>query len=217
MQFCTGILFRTNQIIKNHSKMNKMKKLSILSAVLLLLGVSAFSQEIDLSIRSNAFIGNPKNVSGPSNSVNKNGDLTEQELRNFDPQTRENFYSDFGYIPISNWETTDQFDKISFMKNNVLYTAYYDSNSELVGTISNASVADLPAGALQEIQKIYKGYTVGDVVYYDDNESNPTDMNYYGQLLNDDDDYFVELQSDKDKIVVQVNTAGEVSFFRTLK
>jgi len=118
---------------------------------------------------------------------------------------------------LSNWEVTDQFDKISFMKSNVLYTAYYDSNSELVGTISNASVEDLPAHALQDINKKYKGYSVGDVVFYDDNESNQTDMMYYGQQFDDEDKYFVELQNDKEKIVVQVNTVGEVSFFRTLK
>ncbi|MEJ0082234.1 MAG: hypothetical protein WDM78_15105 [Puia sp.] len=102
------------------------------------------------------------------------------------------------------------------MKNNVLYTAYYDGNSELVGTISNVSVADLPAHALQDINKKYKGYTIGNVVFYDDNESNESDMMYYGQRFDDEDKYFVELQNDKEKIVVQVNSVGEVSFFRTL-
>lgn len=194
-----------------------MKKLSIISAVLWLMAVSAMAQDVDLSIRSYAFTKNPNNVSDPSYSVNKKRDLTEPELKNFSSQTRANFYSDFGYIPISHWEITDQFDKISFMKNNVLYTAYYDSNSELVGTISSASLTDLPAPALQDIYKKYKGYTVGNVVFYDDNESNETDMMYYGQQFDDEDKYFVELQNDKDKIVVQVNTVGEVSFFRTLK
>ena len=42
-------------------------------------------------------------------------------------------------------------------------------------------------------------------------------MMYYGQQFDDEDKYFVELQNDKEKIVVQVNTVGEVSFFRTLK
>jgi hypothetical protein len=40
---------------------------------------------------------------------------------------------------------------------------------------------------------------------------------YYGQQFDDEDKYFVELQNDKEKIVVQVNMAGDVSFFRTLK
>src|ERR1700759_613371 len=194
-----------------------MKKLSIISAVLWLLAASAIAQDVDLSIRSYAITKNPDNVSGQSYSSNKKRDLTEPELKNFSTQTRANFYSDFGYIPISSWEITDQFDKISCMKNDVLYTAYYDSNSELVGTISSASVADLPAHALQDINKKYKGYTVGNVIFFDDNESNETDMMYYGQQFDDEDKYFVELQKDNEKIVVQVNTVGEVSFFRTLK
>ena len=194
-----------------------MKKLSVLSALLSLLVFSAMAQEIDLSIRSYAITRNPNSVSGPSYNTNKKRDLTEPELKNFSNQTRANFYADFGYIPIPSWEVTDQFDKISFMKNNVLYTAYYDSNAELVGTISNATVADLPANALQDIYKKYKGYTVGNVIFYDDNESNQTDMMYYGQQFNDEDKYFVELQNDKEEIVVQVNQVGEVSFFRTLK
>ena len=111
---------------QKHLKINIMKKLSVLSALLWLLVFSAMAQEIDLSIRSYAITRNPNSVSGPSYNTNKKRDLTEPELKNFSNQTRANFYADFGYIPITSWEVTDQFDKISFMKNNVLYTAYYD-------------------------------------------------------------------------------------------
>ena len=55
------------------------------------------------------------------------------------------------------------------------------------------------------------------MVFYNDNESKETDMMHYGQQLDDEDKYFVELQNDKEKIVVQVNTVGEGSFSRTLK
>ena len=194
-----------------------MKKLFIVSGFLWFLAASVTAQDIDLSIRSNAFQKDQYNVSDPSSGADMKRDMSEIELKNFSNQTRANFYSDFGYIPISNWEIKDQFDKISFMQNNVVYTAYYDSNSELVGTISKASVEDLPVHALQDISRKYRGYTVGNVVFYDDNESNQTDMMYYGQQFDDEDKYFVELQDDKEKIVVQVNTVGEVSFFHTLK
>jgi hypothetical protein len=194
-----------------------MKKIWLISAVLLSQAVFAFAQDTDLSIRSYAIVTNQNNLSGPSSNVAKKRDLTDSDLKQFSNQTRANFYSDFGYIPISTWEITDQFDKISFMKNNILYTAYYDSNGELVGTISSVTDADLPAHALLDINKKYKGYTVGNIVFYYDNESNQTDMMYYGQQFDTEDKYFVELQNDKEKIVVQVNTVGEVSFFRTLK
>ena len=58
---------------------------------------------------------------------------------------------------------------------------------------------------------------MGNVIFYDDNESNQTDMMYYGQQFGDEYKYFVELRNDKEEIVVQVDTVGEVSFFRTIK
>jgi hypothetical protein len=194
-----------------------MKKFWIFSIAFSLLVISANAQEADLSIRSYAIVKNQNDLSGPSLYVAKKRELTDSELKHFSNQTLASFHSDFGYIPITNWETTNQLDKISFIKNNVLYTAYYDFNSELVGTISDVSVTDLPSHALENINKKYKGYTVGNVVFYDDNEFNETDMVYYGKQFEDEDEYFVELKNDKETIVVQVNPVGQVSFLTTLK
>jgi hypothetical protein len=159
---------------------------------------------------------NHNNFFGPSADVAKDNVLTELELKNFNYQTRANFYADFGYIPITGWEFSDEFDKISFLRNAVLCTAYYDLESQLVGTISNVTVADLPPRAMEKIDKDYKGYTIGDVVFFDDNELNESDMLYYDRRFDDEDKYFVELKNDKEKIVLQVNDAGNVSFFTAL-
>jgi hypothetical protein len=193
-----------------------MKKLWIIPAAACFLAFRASAREADLSIRSNATEMNHNKIVTPLTNVANDRILTESELRNFNYQTRVNFYVDFGYIPIVGWEFSDELDKISFLKDGVLCTAYYDFDSKLIGTISNVTVADLPAHALDKINKTYNGYTVGDVIFFDDNELNETDMIYYNRRFDNEDKYFVELKNDKEKIVVQVNDVGDVSFFTAL-
>jgi hypothetical protein len=192
------------------------KQWIILTAACFVTGV-AIARETDLSIRSNGVAMNPNTTYGLSPVAAKNMALTDKELKNYNYQTRAAFYSDFGNIPITGWEVSSRYDKISFMKNGVEYTAYYDLSSELVGTISNASVADLPGRAVEYINKKYGGYTIGDVVFFDDNELNETDMILYGRQFNDEDKYFVELSNDKEKLVMEVDDEGGVSFFKKLQ
>ena len=193
-----------------------MKKLWIIPAAICFLAGRASAQETDPLLRSYAIEFNHNKIFGPSGGATKNDILTDQDLKNFNYQTRAAFYADFGYIPITGWEFSGELDKISFLQNGIQYTAYYDLDSKLVGTISKATVADLPARAMEKIDKWYKGYTVGDIVFFDDNELNDTDMQYYDRRFDDEDKYFVELKNDKNNIVVQVNTLGDVSFFTAL-
>jgi hypothetical protein len=171
-----------------------MKKLWIISAATCILAASASAQETDLSLRAYAIGKNHNESSGRSGNEVKKADLSETELKQFSNQTRANFYSDFGYIPITGWEISEGYTKISFVDKGVLYTAYYDRDDQLVGTISNITVADLPAHALENIDKMYNGYTIGEAVFFDDNELNQSNMMYYGRNFEDEDKYFVELQ-----------------------
>jgi hypothetical protein len=194
-----------------------MKKRWIIAAATCILAATVSAQEKDLSLRVYALNRNHHEPTGFSINRANNNSMTDADLKHYSQQTRANFYADFGYIPITGWEVSDVFNKISFMDKDVQYTAYYDMDDELVGTVSNISVNDLPAHALDNIHKMYKGYTVGDAVFFDDNEQNETDMIYYGTRFDDEDKYFVELQNEKENIVVQVNTVGGVSFFTKLK
>ena len=193
-----------------------MKKLWIIPAAICFLAGRATAQEADPLFRSYAVEVNHNKIFGPSVNASRDYGLTDQELKNFNYQTRAAFYADFGYIPITAWEFSDELDKISFLKDGVPCTAYYDLDSKLVGTISNATVADLPAHALDKINKDYPEYTIGDIVFFDDNELNETDMVYYDLRFDDEDKYFVELKDDKKDIVVQVNENGDVSYFTSL-
>lgn len=94
--------------------------------------------------------------------------------------------------------------------------AYYDFDSKLVGTTCMKTFADLPAGAQKEIKTRYNGYTIGPVVFFEDNAANETDMMYLGTQFEDADNYFVELSKDNKTVLYQVNSHGELFFFKEL-
>jgi hypothetical protein len=131
-------------------------------------------------------------------------------------QTKAHFITDFGNVPDVQWKRTANFDEAIFTKNGKTMTAWYDFYEKLVGTTSKVSFADLPAEGQKAIKTKYKDYTVGTIVFFDDNELNETDMILYNQQFDDADNYFVELVKKNSTIVVRVNTLGEVFFFKQL-
>jgi hypothetical protein len=114
-------------------------------------------------------------------------------------------------------ERVDTYDEFAFTdKNGQKKKAFYDAESKLVGTTQFKTFADLPASGQKEIKKEYKDYTIGQVVFFADNQLNDTDMIMYGIQFDDADNYFVELAKGSKKIVLQVNPEGDVFFFKEL-
>ena len=101
-------------------------------------------------------------------------------------------------------------------KDGQLTTAFYDIAGKLVGSTRYVTFSDLPARSQKDIKEKYKDYTIGQVLFYDDNENNDTDMFLYGAQFGDADNYFVELSKGTNKIVLQVNAEGAVFFFKNL-
>jgi hypothetical protein len=129
---------------------------------------------------------------------------------------KDHFLSDFGNVDNVKWKRGQQFDEATFTKNGQQMTAYYDYQFNLVGTTAPSKFSALPANAQKEIAKMYKGYTTGAVILFDDNDVNDTNMLIYGREFDDNDNYFVELSKDNKQIVVQVKMDGEVSYFKEL-
>ena len=106
------------------------------------------------------------------------------------------------------------FDEVNFKLNEIPYTAFYDDQNNLVGTTTKKSFSDLPRRAQQEINKKYPDYYVDDVILFDDNEVNATDMYLYDTRFADEDNYFVELRRGDDKRIIQVSMSGDCYAFR---
>ena len=143
--------------------------------------------------------------------------LKKLEGSNVNVVAKDNFDSNFKDAKNVEWKRIDTFDKASFTnKDGQKMSAFYDIDGNLVGTIQYKAFADLPENGQKDIKKNYKDYTVGQVIFYDDNENNQTDMIIYGVQFEDQDNYFVELAKGTDKIVLQVNPDGDVFFFKQL-
>jgi hypothetical protein len=129
-------------------------------------------------------------------------------------QSKQQFERDFPDANHASWRVSPNFEEAAFMNNGTPTTAYYDNDSQLVGTTVIKSFSDLPAKAQEHIRSHYQGYKPGDVILFDDNEVNETDMVLYSTAFEDEDNYFVPLKNAKETIILKVNMAGEVSFFK---
>jgi hypothetical protein len=131
--------------------------------------------------------------------------------------SKEQFAADFDHTSNPIWRRSSLFDEVSFIQDGKSYTAFYDTHSQLVGTTSVAKFSDLPANAQARIKQDYKNYSVESVINYDDNELNATDIQLFGLQTDAADSYFVELKKDNKRLVVQVYTSGDVTFFHDIK
>ncbi|WP_321426323.1 hypothetical protein [uncultured Bacteroides sp.] len=147
---------------------------------------------------------------------NERKELRKLEKGDVNYQSKEQFYRDFGNLLNVQWKRSDYFDEAMFTKDGQKMTAFYDINSNLVGTTSQKTFEDLPARAQKEIKAKYKDYIVDLVLFFEDNEANDTDILLYGARFSDVDNYFVELLKGNEKIVLQINLEGDVYYFKKL-
>ncbi|MCF6406974.1 hypothetical protein L3C95_29005 [Chitinophaga filiformis] len=131
--------------------------------------------------------------------------------------TKNQFYQDFPTATNIRYEKTNYFEEVSFTMDQKDMRAYYDIHSNLVGTTETKTLADLPENAQRTLQKKYGDYKVERAFLYDDNEANETDMTLFDMAFDDADNYFVELRKNSEVLIVKVDMAGNVSFFKSIK
>lgn len=184
-----------------------MKKLLILPAAILM--AVAVNAQTETSLKSD--IQSEKKIKKEDRK-----ELRKLEGNDVSYRSKQAFLSDFGDIAGATWKRTATFDEATFTKDGVTQTAYYDYDAKLVGTTTRKTFGDLPANAQKYIDKKYAGYTKGRVIFFDDNEFNETDMILYGNQFDDADNYFIELAKGTEKIILDVNTAGDVNLFKRM-
>lgn len=189
-----------------------MKKFGILSATILFL--LAFTEVQAKNVKQTALKSEIK-------SSKESLKTERKELRRIDEKevselSKDNLYADFGNVADLKWTRTNYCDVASFMQNGKEIKAFYDDHSALIGTTSQKTFADLPLKAQNTIKKEYRKYRIGDVLYFEDNQNNDTDMILWDKQFEDADNYFVELRSPHRHLIVQVDPEGEVFFFKQL-
>jgi hypothetical protein len=132
-------------------------------------------------------------------------------------QSKATFYLQFGNVSNVQWERQDFFDVAAFEKDGKQMKAYFDNDGELVGTSIQANMKALPVKAQREIARKYPDYSVGDVILYDDNNEQISDIILFGTQMESADNYFVDLKKDNKRVIVEVSPEGRVSLFKELK
>jgi hypothetical protein len=196
-----------------------MKKFFLATGILMVTAISATYAQYD---------NDDDNANGAKSTITK----TMAEIQKEGTETNQNavsaftvdqFAYDFPDVTNIHFNRVNDHDVVTYAENGKDNTAYYDNNSELLGTIRNRSIQDLPAAAQTEIADRYPGYTVVRVVRFNantDNESyisNNSDLPFYDDSSENNSNYFVELNNDNKAIVLMVGLSGEVSFFSTMK
>ena len=132
-------------------------------------------------------------------------------------QSRATFYAQFGNVSDVQWERQDYFDVATFTQKGQQMKAYFDNDGELVGTSVHTDIKAVPEKGQMEIAKKYHDYTVADVILYDDNEEQISDIILFGTQFESTDNYFVELKKDNRRVIVKVTPEGQMSLFKELK
>lgn len=127
-----------------------------------------------------------------------------------------NFVADFGYIPDKVWSRSSKYNEVTFVKNRQPLTAYFDTQGNIIGTTAVRKFSDLPASSQKVIKSRYKGYSIGDVIYFEDYRAEDTDGILYGVKFLFPDNYFLELTKGEKRIIVEVNPEGEVLLYKVL-
>jgi hypothetical protein len=136
---------------------------------------------------------------------------------NVSEQSKDAFYVQFGNVRDVQWAREDYFDMATFNRDGKQMKAYFDNDGELVGTSIQTNVKALPVKSQLEIAKKYSGFTVGDVILYDDNNEQISDIILFGTQMESADNYFVELNKDTKRVILEVSPEGKVTLFKELR
>jgi hypothetical protein len=131
--------------------------------------------------------------------------------------TEQHFAIDFPSAMDVSFERSKWFDEVNFSMNGISQKAFYDVNSELVGTTNKELFTNLPLSAQNDIKKWYGDYKVKEVIMFHDNETNDSDMIIFGSAFEDADNYFVSLEKGAKEIVLKVNPQGTVSYYTQIR
>ena len=194
-----------------------MKPSNVLCAAALILFTSVNAQEIKELAKNDMTIQNKEESANKKEKKEEKKELRALKGPEVSNQAKDQFARDFDNAQAIKWERTPNYDMVAFIKDGREMSAYYDMDAQLIGTTLIKTFADLPAKAQKFIDSKYTNYSKEQIILFDDNELNETDMILYEQLFQDEDNYFVELKKENKEIILEVNMNGDVSLFKQLK
>ncbi len=122
---------------------------------------------------------------------------------NVDAKILNHFAKTFKSAENVTWTSTKDYSKASFVRNNKRMEVFYNSKDELICTTTYVDMQDLPDATQQTIEDKYNGYSRTSAIKYVDADGNTL--------------YYIQLDNDKKSIVLQSDTDGFTSVFKTTR
>jgi len=114
------------------------------------------------------------------------------------------------------WSTVESYYKASFTLNGEKKAAFFDGQGEYVATTQYIKSDKLPAESIAKLKKLYSGYAIGEILYFEiDNSGSSLQPNVFSGS-GDSTYYFVSLRKGDSQIVVKVNDQNDIAYFKSL-
>ncbi|WP_256010816.1 hypothetical protein [Desertivirga xinjiangensis] len=144
-------------------------------------------------------------------AIDKNKNLNRETNASYFAQN--NFEAKYHDAKNVVWSNVDGYYKAAFTLNGVKKSAFFNAQGEYVATTEYISGEKLPAKSLEKLKKLYKDYTLGEVLQFEVDDTAGA-----GAYTSSSDNmyYFASLRKEDSQIVVKITAQNDVSFFRSL-
>lgn len=118
------------------------------------------------------------------------------EGNNVNYTVRYNFETQFANATEVKWTSGVNYQKATFVLNNVRIEALYNAEGEFIGTSRAVSTEELPVKVKRAFAKKYADYTVKEVIRFDGNEESA---------------YFISAENEKGEVIIKAEETGYIS------
>ncbi len=108
------------------------------------------------------------------------------------------FEAKFADAKDAEWTVTADYTKVKFMLEGEKVEAFFSSNGDVIGTSRKTEFKRLPLSAIQKIKKTYAKYQVTETIEFE---------------LNGERKYYVSVENESDRKILEVSLYGDVSVF----
>ncbi len=122
-------------------------------------------------------------------------------VKDVDAKILTHFTTNYANAKSVTWEVSKRYSKAIFTENNKRTEVFYSPKNKLMGTAVYVTLKELPYGSADIIENSYAKYRATTALQYTNvqNEVN----------------YFVQMENDKSKIVLQIDPQGEVECIKS--
>lgn len=122
---------------------------------------------------------------------------------NVDAKILKHFAKTFASAENVSWKHTTDYSKASFTRNNQRMEVFYNDKDELICTATYINLNEIPCNALSTIRDKYENYRCTSAIKCVDAD---------GAIH-----YYTELEGSKKKVILQTDTEGYTTLFKTSK